>query len=155
MISYDEPVKPCLQKINDLTYILLISLNQPCEIQIGKLGRIFFKSGYYLYVGSAKKAIEKRINRHLKRQKNKFWHIDYLLSDPYPSKVVGVWTHNEFSECFVAQRLLENNHCSVVKKGFGSSDCKCTSHFFRVHRCYIDILLRELSQMQFNSWIEK
>jgi len=35
------------------SYILLIKLDEDKDIQIGKLGNISFKKGYYAYVGSA------------------------------------------------------------------------------------------------------
>ena len=35
------------------TYILTLSLETKQNIQIGKLGRFKFPSGYYVYVGSA------------------------------------------------------------------------------------------------------
>ena len=60
-------------------YCLIIILNTPSKIKIGKLGKIDFNEGYYVYVGSAMNYLESRINRHLRSKKKLHWHIDYLL----------------------------------------------------------------------------
>ncbi|MGZ7049923.1 MAG: GIY-YIG nuclease family protein, partial [Methanobacterium sp.] len=62
------------------TYCLLINLNVDSEISVGKLGKLNFKKGFYVYVGSALNSIDARIKRHLKNDKKLFWHIDYLLT---------------------------------------------------------------------------
>jgi len=146
-----ELTKSSLEKATGCTYILLIYLYQPHCLLIGKLGWNHFKEGYYLYVGSAKKLIKQRLMRHLLRQKNRFWHIDYLLSDPSPSVIKDIWLNQIPCECSVAQELLQNKICMLVKKGFGSSDCQCISHFFRIHESDIDILYQLLSKMKFYS----
>jgi sugar fermentation stimulation protein A len=45
------------------TYILILKLNKNLSIKIGKIGKFFLKKGYYLYVGSGKRNLEKRIQR--------------------------------------------------------------------------------------------
>jgi len=44
-----------------------------------------FSEGYYTYTGSAlgngATSLKHRLARHLKKQKQKFWHIDYLLAN--------------------------------------------------------------------------
>ena len=52
------------------TYLLLINLNYNIDVQIGKLGKIHFLKGWYVYVGSAMNNLEARINRHLRSNKN-------------------------------------------------------------------------------------
>ena len=62
------------------TYCLIINVKKDVKIKIGKvLGEIEFKKGCYLYVGSAMNSLEKRVQRHLSKDKKKHWHIDYLL----------------------------------------------------------------------------
>ncbi len=39
------------------------------SIQIGKLGHFAFEKGYYVYVGSAKRNIRSRVNRHIAVEK--------------------------------------------------------------------------------------
>ena len=62
------------------SYVLILRLVQERRIETGGLGDILFRKGYYIYVGSAKKNLSQRINRHLRRGKSLFWHIDYLRS---------------------------------------------------------------------------
>lgn len=131
------------------TYILLIHLCQPQYLLIGKLGWNHFNEGYYLYVGTAKKWIDKRLKRHLRRQKNKFWHIDYLLSDPIPSVIKEIWIHQIPCECSVARVLAQSEACIPAQKGFGSSDCQCISHLFRIPDQDIDNFCQLLAHMKF------
>ena len=106
------------------SYQLFIKLYQDVEIQIGKLGLFTFPKGTYVYTGSAKRNIDKRITRHLSTEKNLHWHIDYLLAN-YKSKVINV-IKSEIAECNLNERLKGK----IIAKGFGSSDCKakCQSH---------------------------
>ena len=46
-------------------YCLLIHMKKDSKIKIGAKGFIFFKKGYYVYVGSALNTLSKRIERHL------------------------------------------------------------------------------------------
>ena len=50
-------------------YTLLISLDKPQVITIGKLGKVLFSDGYYVYVGSALNSLEPRIAIHLKKRR--------------------------------------------------------------------------------------
>ena len=106
------------------SYQLFINLSESIEIQIGKLGLFFFQKGNYVYTGSAKRNIEKRIKRHLSKDKTLHWHIDYLLSSDV-SKIVKT-VKSELDECDLNKKLKGR----IIVKGFGSSDCKqnCESH---------------------------
>ena len=109
------------------TYCIHVFLSKPKKIKIGKLGTFLFQRGNYIYVGSAKKNITKRIERHLRKNKKKFWHIDYLLQY---AKIEEIWVRNDyFDECLAlseAKKLLKNSRFPLKK--FGSSDCRCPSH---------------------------
>ncbi|MGQ9506680.1 MAG: GIY-YIG nuclease family protein [Candidatus Bathycorpusculaceae bacterium] len=110
-------------------YVLVIEINKNINVNIGALGNVNFEKGVYAYVGSAKKGLNKRVERHLSKNKRKFWHIDYLLNDD-SVKVLKVFTMQEsFSECEVAKIINEKG---VPVQGFGSSDCRCISHFFKI-----------------------
>ena len=61
-------------------YVLFIRVERDIVVKIGSLGKLKFSKGIYAYVGSAQNGIKKRIARHLKKRKRKFWHIDYLLA---------------------------------------------------------------------------
>lgn len=110
------------------TYCLIIRLNNDSLISVGKLGKIDFKKGYYVYVGSALNSIDARIKRHLKNEKKLFWHIDYLLNSPNASiNEVILERSPEKWECKIATAISKKG-IPVIK--FGCSDCKCDSHLF-------------------------
>lgn len=114
-------------------YILVVNVIRDRKIKIGKLGKIDFKRGFYLYVGSAQNGITQRIERHLKRKKKRFWHIDYLLSNSLAQvKEVRV-REGKKRECELAQEFLRDENLKVIK-GFGSSGCRCAGHLFYVRK---------------------
>ncbi len=108
------------------SYLIIIKLEDNTKLKVGKLGKIDFKKGYYVYVGSAMNGLEKRIQRHLRTQKKIHWHIDYFLSQV---KIINVFfkLSNNKQECKIAKSLGEN--LSAIS-GFGCSDCKCKAHLF-------------------------
>ena len=108
-------------------YHLLIYLSQDADIEVGKLGRFRFPSGYYVYTGSALGGLESRIARHRRQTERLHWHIDYLLQY---GQVVDVITHQtaERLECRLNQKILSLPGARILVEGFGSSDCKCSSH---------------------------
>ncbi len=111
-------------------YVLVISVGKNISIQIGALGVRNLKKGLYAYVGSAQGNLERRIRRHVGRVKRKFWHIDYLLASG-AVQVTDVFTkeRGREEECMIAKELCAR---AVPIEGFGSSDCKCTSHLFKL-----------------------
>lgn len=113
---------------NSGTYILFIQLSKDITLKIGRLGNLAFKKGIYAYIGSAKKWLLWRLSRHVKKKKRLFWHIDYLLFSKYAtiSKILITVSN---MECNLA-RVFKANAEPV--KDFGSSDCKCPSHLFRI-----------------------
>ena len=88
-----------------------------------------FKKGNYIYIGSAKGCLESRLKRHLKKEKKIFWHIDYLLEGK-KAKISQIWVIPKSIECETAGIFNKELTCKIVKKGFGSSDCKCITHLF-------------------------
>ncbi|MCW4023856.1 MAG: GIY-YIG nuclease family protein [Candidatus Bathyarchaeota archaeon] len=109
-------------------YVLVIEIDKPIEIKIGKLGTRTFQKGIYAYVGSAQNNLEQRVKRHLSKEKRLFWHIDYLLNDE-AAKVTKVHylEKGKADECKIAQLISEN---ALSIEGFGCSDCNCKSHLF-------------------------
>jgi len=118
------------RKKSGCIYVLIISVSKDIRIIVGALGSINFGKGLYAYVGSAQRSPEKRIERHLKKAKRKFWHIDYLLDDN-AVKILEVFSKEAErpSECRIAREISVKGF-SI--KGFGSSDCKCASHLFKL-----------------------
>ena len=111
-------------------YVLIISVGKDIKVNVGALGSIFFERGLYAYVGSAQNGLERRVQRHLRKAKKKFWHIDYLLDDD-AVRIVKVF-HKEAEkseECRIARKLSEKG---IAVKRFGCSDCGCVSHLFRI-----------------------
>ena len=108
------------------TYILIIRLSRARKSQIGKLGKLDFKRGYYAYVGSALNGLKGRIDRHLRKNKKLFWHIDYLLQY---TKIIDIFikSSNKKEECKLANELSKD---LKVINHFGSSDCGCLGHLF-------------------------
>jgi Uri superfamily endonuclease len=99
-------------------------------VNVGALGRLTFKKGLYAYVGSAQNNLEQRIKRHLGKTKRRFWHVDYLLSNKV-ARVIEVFHEqaDKAEECAVARIISERGE---LIEGFGSSDCRCKSHLFRI-----------------------
>ncbi len=95
--------------------------------------------GIYVYVGSALKNgfLESRIKRHLSRTKKVFWHIDHITTRKTPFAVVYAYTKDK-TECKLS-KVLEKN--AFILDSFGSSDCNCKSHFYRLNKDKIDSIL--------------
>jgi Uri superfamily endonuclease len=116
-------------------YTLLLFLSKEVTLTIGKLGKQRFPMGYYTYTGSAlgkgATSLKHRIARHLRKEKRRFWHIDYLLADENMSiEAVIVAETNENMECKTNQHIKTIMGAKVPVKGFGASDCRknCQSH---------------------------
>jgi Uri superfamily endonuclease len=111
-------------------YVLVISVGKNVGINVGALGPMDFEKGLYAYVGSAQNGLEKRIERHLRKDKRKFWHIDYLL-DNDSVKVVDVFCKEagKPEECKIAEEISK---IGIPIKKFASSDCKCKSHLIKL-----------------------
>lgn len=112
-------------------YILLIEIEEKLLLTIGKLGTFQFKPGFYLYVGSARRNLPARINRHLSKNKKLYWHIDYLLTQ---GEVIEVILIKENEECRIVSAIREIPGVSLPVPGFGSSDCKCPAHLFYIQK---------------------
>ncbi|MCP4760768.1 MAG: GIY-YIG nuclease family protein [archaeon] len=125
-------------------YILFIEIpNKNIDVQIGKLGIISFKKGFYCYIGSAmgknrsSTSLEKRVLRHIKtasklsdndpNKPKKHWHIDYLLSSDKTSiNKVTLIPSSVKEECSLAEQISKTSDGLI--KNFGCSDCNCESH---------------------------
>ncbi len=125
------------------SYLLIVKLEKDLKINVGNLGEVYFRKGYYVYVGSAMKALSKRIQRHRIRRKKLFWHVDYLREEANFIDVLPIRTHDRL-ECEIARRVEKISEWSV--SGFGASDCKCKSHLYGfsenplINKNFIDLL---------------
>lgn len=116
-------------------YTLIVSLSKDLSLNVGRFGPKDFPKGYYTYTGSAmgkgKTTLRRRISRHLRKEKRKHWHIDYLLANQNTqvTAVIAAQT-NKRLECAINRQLKETGKAEIPVRGFGASDCEenCTSH---------------------------
>ena len=117
------------QEIKDRgSYLLVLEIEKEKRIEIGRLGKVVFQKGYYIYVGSAMNSLRARIKRHRQKRKKKHWHIDYLTQESDGVLSIPIRS-SQRHECEIAEALS-----SIMKSGppgFGSSDCHCLTHLFR------------------------
>jgi len=108
-------------------YLLILHLAGYLSVAVGALGTVRFRKGYYVYVGSAKRNLSQRVNRHLRRRKRPFWHIDYLREQAGSCSAIPIRSSANL-EHELAGRLGAIAAWQVP--GFGSSDCSCQTHLF-------------------------
>ncbi len=111
-----------------VSYQLLLRLGRALELEVGRLGRVRLPAGDYVYTGSARRGLEARIARHLRRDKPRRWHIDWLTT--HPEVTVLVVLRSRLPEC----ELNRATAGEVVAPGFGASDCRagCRAHLKRI-----------------------
>jgi Uri superfamily endonuclease len=137
-------------------YTLLLFVSEEVTLTVGKLGKQNFPRGYYTYTGSAlgkgATSLKHRIARHLRREKPRFWHIDYLLADENVSveAVIAAETDKKM-ECNINSRIKDIEGAEVPVRGFGASDCRknCGSHLLYFPEienaeCLVQKLVRNL-----------
>jgi Uri superfamily endonuclease len=106
------------------SYLLLLRLDQKVSIK-----HWILEAGIYVYVGSAMGDLSARVARHLRKNKRKHWHIDYLLEH---AKVLSV-------VMLPSERRLEEEISSALSKkfdgpeGFGSSDLKVKTNLYKLN----------------------
>jgi len=113
------------------TYALILFCPKGKLVQIGKLGRLQLRRGFYVYVGSAlgPGGVRARIAHHRAVSPRPHWHIDYLRP------------HTRLDRIWYSHRRVCREHrwaciisgmrgASIPIAGFGSSDCKCKAHLF-------------------------
>jgi sugar fermentation stimulation protein A len=126
------------------SYIVIVQLKRDRRLEVGGMGEIKFKKGYYCYVGSARANLSKRIERHRRLRKSLFWHIDYLRAEAEMRAAIPIRASEEL-ECEIAAAMRKIAGWTVP--GFGSSDCRCVSHLFGMDedpvrtRSFIDLLM--------------
>ena len=117
-----------LAEENRGSYLVVLELPDSVQVDVGSLGPVAFKAGWYVYSGSAQKNLTQRIGRHLRHvRKQPHWHLDYLT--PHAGKIVGLPIASyENLECELAAELEKIGGTGVPR--FGSTDCSCGSHLF-------------------------
>jgi Uri superfamily endonuclease len=129
------------------TYALLVDVADALGLTVGMLGAIRLPSGRYAYVGSAHGpgGLNGRLARHMRRDRRRHWHIDYLTDAAVVSYVYFL-ARIERLECLWSQRLLGLNGATAPAPGFGSSDCRtgCLAHLIRLPDGFGFVQLAEL-----------
>jgi Uri superfamily endonuclease len=115
------------------TYTIIVRCKHASYSTFGKLGRARLQRGYYLYTGSAlgrgAVSLERRIERHMRRQKRLRWHVDYLTSRPDCNVTGVVYVISDSRlECKVNSSLSKKLNVSPVLLKIGATDCKCNGH---------------------------
>ena len=117
------------------SYGLLLRLDAATTLTVGRLGSFSFPAGDYVYVGSARGpgGLRARVHRHVRTEKRRHWHIDYLLAHARLTDVHAV-VGDEQRECDWAATLRRLPGAEVIASGFGASDCYCPSHLIYLAR---------------------
>lgn len=108
-------------------YVMVLHLGEEKTLTIGSKGDMTFSAGYYLYVGSAKANLAKRIERHKRKRKQMHWHLDYLRGHCDVVAALPIRSSSDL-ECDLAQAVRTVADWEIPR--FGSSDCHCDSHLF-------------------------
>lgn len=130
------------------TYALILRSLRQRPIQIGRLGDLGLRKGYYVYVGSAfgPGGLAGRMKHHFRVSDSPRWHMDYLRP---AVEIAEVWySHDpERREHEWAGILGTIREAVVPKVGFGSSDCGCTSHLlFFANKPILKVFRRQLGR---------
>jgi sugar fermentation stimulation protein A len=119
------------------SYLLILKLKRSQTINVGRLGKVSFKKGFYIYVGSAMANLSKRIERHRHLRKKHHWHIDELRDMAEFHSMLAIRSSDRL-ECEIAKAFSKIAEWKIPR--FGSSDCSCETHLFGMSR---DPLLSE------------
>lgn len=112
-------------------YVLLIRVLNEETISVGRLGQRTFSAGYYAYIGSAMRGFYARFRHYFNPEAKVHWHIDYLLQKAAINGIMLLPSQDQ-RECVISSMLREELE---IIPGFGSSDCRCTSHLYFTRGC--------------------
>lgn len=112
-------------------YVLVVHLPAAAVLNVGSLGELTLDQGHYLYCGSAQAGLMPRLARHMRAEKKIHWHIDLLTRQ---ATVIGALTFmgTKDMECRLAATLAKVPGIERIGNRFGSSDCGCPTHLFRL-----------------------
>lgn len=109
------------------SYLLVLRHDGEETVEVGSLGAVGFRDGYYVYAGSAfGPGGLGRVERHRRtagKDEAPHWHIDHLLVREATMVDRAVTFEGQDIECRLARRIGGER-----VEGFGCSDCDCDSH---------------------------
>jgi Uri superfamily endonuclease len=86
------------------SYLLVVRLEHPAELRIGRLGTLGFPAGWHVYSGSARRGLAGRLRHHLQPDRPIHWHIDTLRRAGSVDQVWVVGFEQPRAECLERQR---------------------------------------------------
>jgi len=117
------------------SYLLILRLRNKEGINIGSLGKVRFKEGFYIYIGSAMANLTKRMERHRHLRKKHHWHIDELRAAAEFHGVLAIRSSTRL-ECEIAEATAGMAEWKIP--GFGCTDCSCETHLFAMSKDPLD-----------------
>ncbi len=132
-------------------YVLLIEIKKPSTIKVGSLGNVSFNKGIYAYIGSAQNSLEKRIKRHIAKQKKLHWHIDYLTTKPFVD-VFKVY-FAQLDKSFEEKLSLHLSNFFPYVDNFGSTDSSAKSHLFFISKDDFPKFINELKKFSLEEYV--
>jgi Uri superfamily endonuclease len=113
-------------------YVVLSRVPRRTCLRVGSLGEVTLERGWYAYVGSAARAREARVARHLESEKSLRWHADYLFT-AFPAGRAWL-VDGAAGECELAGALAALPGAERRPRRFGAGDCRCPGHLVRFAR---------------------
>ncbi len=109
-------------------YLLLLHLPDGLLMPGGRHAGARLPAGWTLYAGSARGAggLRARVSRHLRRDKPKRWHADWITPE---ARSAFAMCFMDRGECDIVAALSSTGWFDFPVPGLGSSDCRaCVSH---------------------------
>ncbi len=109
-------------------YLLLLHLPDGLVLPGGRHAGARLPAGWTLYAGSAKGpgGLRARVSRHLRRDKPKRWHADWITPE---ARAAFAMCFTDRGECDIVAALSSSGGFDFPVPGLGSSDCRaCVSH---------------------------
>lgn len=108
------------------TYLYLLENSEDQRVDIRDMGELFLPKGFYLYAGSDRESLTKKLARHSRKRKGTQFPIDDLRNIMSPA---GSWPIRsaDLQLCDLAQRV---QNFAEPMEGFETDHCSCRSHLF-------------------------
>ena len=136
------------------SYLLLLHLDAPGRLTIGRLGTFDFPAGWLVYTGSAlgSGGLRGRLNHHLAPVKKPHWHVDYLRQAAVCREVWYAVGDVSFEHAW-ASTLLQLPDTSIPVARFGASDCRCPAHLVAFPAKPQIAAFNALAEVKVRAWV--